>query len=257
MKREPVIEIEHLVTRFGDTVLHDDISLTIERGEVFAIAGASGCGKSTLLREMVMLMSPHAGRICVLGQDLARLSAAQAARLRRRWAMMFQGGALFSGLSVAENVALPLREHTDLSSQDIIELAHIKIALAGLPADAANKFPRELSGGLKKRAALARAIALDPELLFLDEPSAGLDPLAASGLDELVLSLKESLKLTIIIVTHDLDMLWRVTDRVAILGDQRVVGLGTMSALSESSHPMVREYFHGPRGRAVGALHGN
>ena len=257
MKREPVIEIEHLVTRFGDTVLHDDISLTIERGEVFAIAGASGCGKSTLLREMVMLMSPHAGRIRVLGQDLARLSAAQAARLRRRWAMMFQGGALFSGLSVAENVALPLREHTDLSSQDIIELAHIKIALAGLPADAANKFPRELSGGLKKRAALARAIALDPELLFLDEPSAGLDPLAASGLDELVLSLKESLKLTIIIVTHDLDMLWRVTDRVAILGDQRVVGLGTMSALSESSHPLVREYFHGPRGRAVGALHGN
>jgi len=257
MKREPVIEIEHLVTRFGDTVLHDDISLTIERGEVFAIAGASGCGKSTLLREMVMLMPPHAGRICVLGQDLARLSAAQAARLRRRWAMMFQGGALFSGLSVAENVALPLREHTDLSSQDIIELAHIKIALAGLPADAANKFPRELSGGLKKRAALARAIALDPELLFLDEPSAGLDPLAASGLDELVLSLKESLKLTIIIVTHDLDMLWRVTDRVAILGDQRVVGLGTMSALSESSHPLVREYFHGPRGRAVGALHGN
>ena len=257
MKREPVIEIEHLVTRFGDTVLHDDISLTIERGEVFAIAGASGCGKSTLLREMVMLMPPHAGRICVLGQDLARLSAAQAARLRRRWAMMFQGGALFSGLSVAENVALPLREHTDLSSQDIIELAHIKIALAGLPADAANKFPRELSGGLKKRAALARAIALDPELLFLDEPSAGLDPLAASGLDELVLSLKESLKLTIIIVTHDLDMLWRVTDRVAILGDQHVVGLGTMSALSESSHPLVREYFHGPRGRAVGALHGN
>ena len=257
MKREPVIEIEHLVTRFGDTVLHDDISLTIERGEVFAIAGASGCGKSTLLREMVMLMPPHAGRICVLGQDLARLSAAQAARLRRRWAMMFQGGALFSGLSVAENVALPLREHTDLSSQDIIELAHIKIALAGLPADAANKFPRELSGGLKKRAALARAIALDPELLFLDEPSAGLDPLAASGLDELVLSLKESLKLTNIIVTHDLDMLWRVTDRVAILGDQRVVGLGTMSALSESSHPLVREYFHGPRGRAVGALHGN
>jgi len=209
------------------------------------------------LREIVMLMPLYAGRIRVLGHDIAHLSAARAAVLRRRWAMMFQGGALFSGLTVAENVALPLREHTDLTPDDIVELAHIKIALAGLPADAANKFPRELSGGLKKRAALARAIALDPELLFLDEPSAGLDPLAASGLDELVLSLKESLKLTIIIVTHDLDMLWRVTDRVAILGDKRVVGLGTMPALAESPHPLVREYFHGPRGRAVGMLHGN
>ncbi|MBI5752853.1 MAG: ATP-binding cassette domain-containing protein [Hydrogenophilales bacterium] len=257
MKREPVIEIEHLVTRFGDIVVHEDISLTIERGEIFAIAGASGCGKSTLLREIVMLMPLYAGRIRVLGRDIAHIGAAEAARLRRRWAMMFQGGALFSGLTVAENVALPLREHTDLTPDDIVELAHIKIALAGLPAGAANKFPRELSGGLKKRAALARAIALDPELLFLDEPSSGLDPLAASGLDELVLSLKESLKLTIIIVTHDLDLLWRVTDRVAILGDKRVVGLGTMPALAESPHPLVREYFHGPRGRAVGALHGN
>lgn len=257
MKREPVIEIAHLVTRFGDTVVHEDINLSIERGEVFAIAGPSGCGKSTLLREMVMLMPYSAGQIRILGHDIAHLSTAGSARLRRRWAMMFQGGALFSGLTVAENVALPLHEHTDLTREDIAELAHIKIALAGLPADAAGKYPRELSGGLKKRAALARAIALDPELLFLDEPSAGLDPLAASGLDELVLSLKESLKLTIIIVTHDLDMLWRVTDRVAILGDKRVVGLGTMAALAESPHPMVREYFHGPRGRAVGMLHGN
>lgn len=257
MKNEPVVEIEHLVTRFGETVVHEDINLTINRGEVFAIAGASGCGKSTLLREIVMLMPFHVGRIRVLGQDIAHISEAEATRLRRRWAMMFQGGALFSGLTVAENVALPLREHTDLSAEEIMELALIKIALAGLPVDAAYKYPRELSGGLNKRAALARAIALDPELLFLDEPSAGLDPLAASGFDELVLSLKESLKLTIIIVTHDLDLLWRVTDRVAILGDKRVVGLGTMPALAESAHPLVREYFHGTRGRATKAIHGN
>ncbi len=257
MTTDVVIDIAHLVTRFGGDVIHEDINLQIMRGEIFAIAGASGCGKSTLLREMVMLMPPYAGCIRILGQDIAHIGAAAAARLRRRWAMMFQGGALFSGLTVAENVALPLQEHTDLSANDIAELAHIKIALAGLPANAANKFPRELSGGLKKRAALARAIALDPELLFLDEPSAGLDPLAASGLDELVLSLKESLKLTIIIVTHDLDMLWRVADRVAILGDKQVAGLGTMSALAESPHPLVREYFHGPRGRAAGRLHGN
>jgi len=254
---EAVIEIEHLVTRFGAALIHDDINLTIQRGEVFAIAGESGCGKSTLLRAIVMLAPFQSGRIRVLGQDIARIGAAAADRLQRRWAIMFQGGALFSGLTVAENVALPLREHTALSAAEIAELVRIKIALAGLPADAAAKYPRELSGGLKKRAALARAIALDPELLFLDEPSAGLDPLAASGLDELVLSLQESLRLTIVIVTHDLDLLWRVTDRVAILGERRVVGLGTMTELAASQHPLVREYFHGPRGRALGERYGS
>ncbi len=249
---DAVVEVEHLHTRFGDAVIHEDVSLSVRRGEAYAIAGASGCGKSTLLRQLVMLTPYQSGRIRVLGQDLAQVTPVQAARLRRRWAMMFQGGALFSGLTVAENVALPLREHTDLTDLEIRELAYIKIGLAGLPADAAHKYPRELSGGLRKRAALARAIALDPELLLLDEPSAGLDPLAASSLDELVLSLKELLKLTIIIVTHDLDLLWRVTDRVAILGEGRVLGEGTMTALSASTHPLVREYFHGPRGRAAG-----
>lgn len=250
--RQPIVEIDSLSTRFGRTTIHRNIDLAIYPAEVFAIAGASGCGKSTLLRQIVMLTPYQSGGIRVFGEDLARVSEARAARLRRRWAMMFQGGALFSALTVAENVAMPMKEHTDLSAEDIRELAFLKIGLAGLPADAAHKYPRELSGGLRKRAALARALALDPELLLLDEPSAGLDPLAASGLDELVLSLNESLKLTIIIVTHDLDLLWRTADRVAVLGEGRVVGLGTMQALSNATHPLVREYFHGPRGRPTG-----
>lgn len=254
---EAMVEIEHLETRYGETLIHEDVSLQIERGEVFAIAGESGCGKSTLLRQMVMLMPYQGGRIRVLGQDLAHLNEHEKYRLRQRCAMMFQGGALFSSLTVAENVALPLQEHSNLNRNEIQELVQIKIALAGLPVDAAVKYPRELSGGLKKRAALARAIALDPELLFLDEPSAGLDPLAASGLDELLLNLQESLRLTIVIVTHDLDLLWRVTDRVAILGARRIVGLGTMAELAQSEHPLVREYFHGPRGRDLREHYGS
>ena len=245
------VEVEGVVTHLGGARIHDGIEFAVRPGEVFAIAGPSGCGKSTLLKEMVMLLRPDAGRIRVLGQDLARLTEAEAQLLRRRLGVMFQGGALFSGLTVLENVELPLRERTTLSAAEIRELARIKIALADLPADSAHKYPRELSGGLRKRAALARAIALDPEILFLDEPSAGLDPLAASALDELILGLKESLKLTIIVVTHDLDLLWRVTDRVAILGEGRVVGIGSMAQLSRSGHPQVREYFHGPRGRAA------
>lgn len=257
MNAAPVIEIEQLVMHYGATLIHENINLSIQAGEVYAIAGASGCGKSTLLRAMVMLAPISAGRIRIFGEDIARLSEANAQRLRQRWAMMFQGGALFSGLSVAENVALPLKEHTQLSAAEIAELVQIKIAFAGLPADAGNKFPRELSGGLRKRAALARAIALDPELLFLDEPSAGLDPLAASALDELILSLQQSLKLTIVIVTHDLDMLWRVTNRVAILGEKRVLEVGTMQALSTSKHPLVHEYFQGPRGRVIKEQYGS
>lgn len=248
---EPVIEIRDLNTRFGPAVVHENVSLTVQRGEIFALVGGSGCGKSTLLREIILLQAPMSGSIRVFGREVLGLSGRAALELRRRWGVMFERGALFGSLTVQENVAMPLREHTDLSERLIGELAAVKVALAGLPPSAAAKYPNELSGGMRKRAALARAIALDPELVFLDEPTAGLDPLSASGLDDLVRHLKESLGLTVMMVTHDLDLLWRVADRVAVLGDGHVLGIGTMEELSQSDHPMVREYFYGPRGRAA------
>lgn len=249
--REPVIEISHVQTRFGRAIIHEDVSLTIYRGEVLAIVGGSGSGKSTLLREIIMLHRPAGGSIRVLGQEVVDVNESDALELRRRCGVMFQYGALFSALTVAENVAVPLREHTDLSESLIQEIAALKIALARLPANAATKYPSELSGGMMKRAALARAIALDPEILFLDEPTAGLDPISAGALDELVEDLKELLGLTVVMVTHDLDSLWRVTDRVAVLGRGAVIGVGSMEELSRTEDPLIREYFSGPRGRAA------
>jgi phospholipid/cholesterol/gamma-HCH transport system ATP-binding protein len=247
----PVIEISHLHTRFGSAVVHADVNLTVQCGEIFALAGSSGCGKSTLLREIIQLQKPASGSIKVFGSEVQGMSGDQAAIMRRRLGVMFERGALFSALTVAENVVMPLREHTDLSNELIDEIAAIKIALVGLPGSSGAKYPAELSGGMRKRAALARAIALDPELLILDEPTAGLDPLSAGSLDELVRHLKELLGLTILMITHDIDLLWGVADRVAILGEGRVLGEGTMEELSKSDHPMVREYFYGPRGRAA------
>lgn len=246
-----IIEVNNICTRFGDAVVHEDVTLDVRRGEIFSLVGGSGCGKSTLLREIIMLQAPVSGSIRVFGQEVVGLNDEAALPLRKRWGVMFERGALFSSLTVLENVGLPLREHTSLDSGLIDELAMVKISLAGLPSAAAAKFPNELSGGMRKRAALARALALDPELVFLDEPTAGLDPLSASGFDELVLNLKESLGLTIMMVTHDLDLLWRVADRVAVLGENRVLGIGTMEALSREAHPIIREYFFGPRGRAA------
>ncbi len=246
-----MIDVRDVCTRFGTAVVHDHVSLTVRRGEIFTLAGASGCGKSTLLRELIMLHRPDSGSIRVLGKDVLAASEQDAAELRRRWGVMFERGALFSSLTVLENVGSPLREHTQLSSVLIDEIAALKIALVGLPASAAAKYPNELSGGMRKRAALARALALDPELVFLDEPSAGLDPLSAAGLDELVKNLQTLLGLTIMVISHDLDLMWRVADRVAILGEGRVLGLGTMEELAQNTHPLVREYFYGPRGRAA------
>lgn len=249
---ETVVEVSDVCTRFGRALVHDHVSLSIRRGEIFALVGGSGSGKSTLLREIIMLQRPQAGSIRVFGREVVGLDEDAASSLRRRWGVMFERGALFGSLTVLQNVGLPLREYTKLSDGLIDEVAAVKILRTGLPAGAAAKYPNELSGGMRKRAALARAIALDPELLFLDEPTAGLDPFSAGGIDELVLQLKEVLGLTIMIVTHDLDSLWRVADRVAVLGEGHVLGIGTMEELARAEHPIIREYFHGPRGRAAG-----
>ena len=248
---DAIVEVRGLHTRFGAQVVHEDVNFSVRRGEIFALVGASGCGKSTLLREAIALQAPVAGSIRVFGREVVGLSDEEALPLRRRWGVMFERGALFSALTVTENVGMVLHEHTPLDARLIEEIAALKIALSGLPADAGPKYPSELSGGMRKRAALARAMALDAELLFLDEPTAGLDPLSAAGIDELVRNLRDALGLTIVMSTHDLDLLWRTADRVAVLGEGRILGIGTMTELSGSGHPLIREYFYGPRGRAA------
>ena len=250
---EPVIQVEHLATRFGSRVVHSDISFEVQRAEVFALIGGSGSGKSTLLREMILLHRPDAGRIRVLGCDLRTIDDAAALALRRRWGVVFQHGGLFGAMTVQDNIGWPLREHTDKSRAEIEAIALAKLALVGLAPEVGAQFPAELSGGMLKRASLARALALDPELLFLDEPTAGLDPITAAGVDELVLTLREQAGLTIVMVTHDLDTLWHVADRVLVLADGRVQALGTMVELAQSPLPAVQPYFSGPRSRAAQA----
>jgi phospholipid/cholesterol/gamma-HCH transport system ATP-binding protein len=251
----PIIEVSHVSTRFGDAVVHKDVSLTVRRGEVFAIAGGNGSGKSTLMREIIGLQEPSSGIVRLFGIDSWLLHEGRHQDIHRRFGVMYQQGALFSSLTLAENVAAPLKEHTDLSPELIDAIVALKIASVGLPADSAIKYPNELSGGMRRRAALARAIVMDPELLFLDEPTAGLDPIIAAGFDELVVRLKALLGLTVVMVTHDLDLLWRIADRVAVLGNGMVLGIGTMQELSRSEDPVIHEYFHGPRGRAAEKQH--
>lgn len=247
---ENVVEVRGLATRFGDKVVHENIDVDVRRGEILAIVGGSGSGKSTLMREMVMLQPPTAGSVKVFSQEVTRLSELATLPLRRRIGVMFQYGALFSDMTVLENVGVPLREHTDLSDSIINELSMLKIGLTGLKPRVAALYPSQLSGGMRKRAAMARAISLDPELVFLDEPSSGLDPVSADALDELVLSLKDNLGLTIVMVTHDIDSLWRASDRVVLLGDARILGEGSMQDLSRSDDADVARFFGGPRGRA-------
>lgn len=245
-----VITVRGLMTRFGEHVIHQNLDLDIRRGEIIGIVGGSGTGKSVLMKEMVGLLRPAAGVIRVLGHDPHTDDLREAEALRRRWGVLFQEGALFSALSVAQNVLMPMREFTSLSIPLRRDLAAVKIALVGLPPNAADKRPSQLSGGMKKRVGLARALALDPEIVFLDEPTAGLDPISANAFDELILSLRRSLGLTVVMITHDLDTLITICDRVAVLVDKHIV-VGSVDELRQHGHPWIRDYFSGPRGRAV------
>jgi phospholipid/cholesterol/gamma-HCH transport system ATP-binding protein len=251
-----VIAIRGLRNAFGEEreqVIHEGLDLDVKRGEILGVVGGSGTGKSVLMRSIIGLQTPESGEVEVLGENMIGRDEDEAKNIRRRWGILFQNGALFSTLTVAENVEVPLREYFHLTPKLMDEIASYKIAMAGLPPDAGPKYPSELSGGMVKRAGLARALALDPELLFLDEPTAGLDPIAAQNFDELILSLRDKLDLTVFLITHDLDTLYAICDRVAVLADKKVVACGTIEQLLALDHPWIQEYFNGPRGRAAAA----
>lgn len=253
MKRpgENIIEVRGVRNQFGAQVVHEGLDLDVRRGEILSVVGGSGTGKSVLLRTIVGLNRPVAGTVSVFGEDLLTLPPARRSAVERRFGVLFQKGALFSSLTVAENVALPLIEHAGLKAADATRLARLKIALAGLPANAGDKYPSDLSGGMVKRAALARALALDPDILFLDEPTAGLDPIGAAAFDQLILTLRDALGLTVFIVTHDLDTIYTITDRIAVLAQKKVLINDTLAAVAATDDAWIREYFHGPRGRAA------
>lgn len=249
--RKTVVKVRGLNTRFGLQIIHDGLNLDLYEGEIMGVVGGSGTGKSVLLKAIIGLHKPEAGQIELWGKPLDQDNE-DLSRDRRRWGVLFQDGALFSSLSVAQNIQVPVREHFDLGEDLLVEIACLKLRMVGLPASAGNKYPSELSGGMRKRAGLARALALDPELLFLDEPTAGLDPIGANEFDQLIVELKEALGLTVFLVTHDLDTLHNVCDRVAVLADRRLIAVGTIDELLESEHPWIQEYFLGPRSRAAG-----
>lgn len=254
--KEPIIRVRGLKTAFDDFVVHQNLDLDVHRGEIIAVVGGSGSGKSVLLKAIIGLIEPVAGDITVFGKNLRALPDDARRREERRWGVLFQEGALFSALTVAQNVEVAMREHLKLPQVLMDEIATLKVNLVGLDPSACPKRPSELSGGMKKRAGLARALVLDPELVFLDEPTAGLDPIGASALDELVLTLKETLGLTVFMVTHDLNTLYAICDRIAVLAEGRVLVTGTMDDMLNFDHPWTREYFHGPRGQAAEAGRG-
>ncbi|MEO5972862.1 MAG: ABC transporter ATP-binding protein [Sphingomicrobium sp.] len=247
-----IISVRGLDNSFGEQIIHDDLDLDVRRGEILGVVGGSGTGKSVLMRSIIGLQRPSAGEVQVLNENMIDRNEDEAKNIRRRWGILFQNGALFSTLTVAENVEVPIREYFPYIVPPLLdEIASYKIAMSGLPADAGPKFPSELSGGMRKRAGLARALALDPELLFLDEPTAGLDPIGAAAFDNLIRSLQKRLELTVFLITHDLDTLHSICDRVAVLADRKVIAVGTIEELLALDHPWIQEYFNGPRGRAA------
>ncbi len=249
---EHPIVVEGLRNSFGDQVIHENLSLTVNQGEILGVVGGSGTGKSVLMRSIIGLQIPDEGTIEVLGERITDARDDDDIDIRSQWGVLFQGGALFSTLTVAENVEVPLRQfYPELEDELLHQIARYKIMLSGLPPEAAAKYPAELSGGMRKRAGLARALALDPTLLFLDEPTAGLDPIGAAAFDRLTKELQETLGLTVFLITHDLDTLHEICDRVAVLADRKVIAVGTIQELLDLDHPWIQEYFNGPRGRAA------
>jgi phospholipid/cholesterol/gamma-HCH transport system ATP-binding protein len=247
---EAIIRVRGLVNRFGDEIVHDGLDLDVFRGEVLGVVGASGSGKSVLLRTIVGLNRPVAGHVEVLGRNILALDTAGQRDIERHWGVLFQDGALFSSLTVAQNIEVPLKEYFDMPLSLMDEIAAFKVGIVGLPTGTGEKFPSQLSGGMRKRSGLARALALDPQIVFLDEPTAGLDPIAAGEFDALIRDLRGSLGLTVFMVTHDLDTLFAICDRVAVLVDNKV-RVGGLPDMLKDDHPWIRSYFHGPRGRAA------
>ncbi len=236
------------MTQFGQNRVHDGVNLHVEQGEIYGLLGGSGSGKTTLLKEMIMLLTPKEGEITILGQNILTSNIEDKNCLRRQWGVLFQNGALFSSLTVAENIAISLKEYTDLPTALISDIVNMKISMVGLPPHVGLLYPAELSGGMVKRASLARALAMDPKLLFLDEPTSGLDPVGAAAFDELILQLRDMLDLTIVMVTHDLDSIWTTVDRLAVLGEKKVIVEGTLDDVNKSEHPDIKAFFRGKRG---------
>jgi len=252
---QPVIEARGIVSQFGAQRVHDGLDMTVMSGEIFGIVGGSGSGKSVLLNTILGLRRPQAGEVRVEGTDITRLDDAALRELKTIYGVTFQAGALFSSLTVLQNVQLPMLEHLDLGARALHELAMLKVRLVGLPADAAQKYPAQLSGGMIKRAALARALALDPRLLFLDEPTSGLDPIGAAAFDELLVGLQRELALTVVMITHDLDSIFRTCSRVGVIVDRKMVS-GDLASIAANPHRWIQAYFHGDRARRFGAAHG-
>ncbi|MBI1393055.1 MAG: ATP-binding cassette domain-containing protein [Alphaproteobacteria bacterium] len=250
---DAIIRVRGLKTQFGHAVIHEDLDLDLRSGEILGVVGGSGTGKSVLMRAIIGLKRPSAGSVSVFGQDFYAASENQRIEIERRWGVLFQGGALFSSLTVAQNVMAPIREHLGMPDALARDIAAMKISMSGLPPEAGDKYPSELSGGMRKRAGLARALALDPEIVFLDEPTAGLDPIGAAQFDQLIVDLKTSLGLTVFMITHDLDSLYAACDRVAVLAEKHVIAVGPLSEVAETDHAWTRSYFSGPRGRAARA----